>query len=158
MYIGEILRPQIRSSQSRRLLFLLQKFLPFTMQVYAFLALAPVAVFGCLNENTNPCASFIKSQAATASPFCASFTRSVVTATAGLPAWAANCSNKPKLISAECSCHWSGGAVPTTAPTTTRTTQGGMITTTRPAVTTTTPAQPTTTSGGSTGSCNAAVS
>lgn len=105
------------------------------MRAFTFISLLPVAL-ACLNENTNKCASYIKSNAATASPFCASFTRSVVTATAGLPAWATNCDNKPRLLSAECSCHYTGGSgpapttsrstsAPTTMTTTTRTTTGG---------------------------------
>lgn len=80
----------------------------------ALLALIPVAL-GCLNADSNKCASYIKSNAATASPFCASFTKSVVTATTALPAWATNCDNKPKVLSAECSCHYTAGSSP--APT-----------------------------------------
>lgn len=132
------------------------------MHVSILLALAPAAVLGCLNANSNPCASFIKSQAATASPFCATFTKSVVTATAGLPAWAANCSNKPNLLSAECSCHYSGGGTPATTTRAATTTAGPVVTTTtsRPAVTTTANTQPTTSasSGGGSGTCSAAVS
>lgn len=99
------------------------------MRAFTLIGLLPVAL-ACLNENTNKCASYIKSNAATASPFCASFTRSVVTATAGLPAWATNCDNKPRLLSAECSCHYTGGGP---APTTSRSTSAGttMTTTTR---------------------------
>ena len=78
------------------------------MRCLSVLAMASVAL-GCLNVNSNKCASFIKSQAATASPFCATFTQNVVTATSALPAWATNCDMKPKLVSAECSCHYSGG-------------------------------------------------
>jgi len=84
---------------------------------FALLALVP-ATLGCLNADSNKCASYIKSSAAVASPFCASFTKSVVTATTALPAWATNCDSKPKLISAECSCHYTGGS--STTPTTSR--------------------------------------
>jgi hypothetical protein len=89
----------------------------------ALFALIPVAL-GCLNADSNKCASYIKSNAATASPFCASFTKSVVTATTALPAWATNCDNKPKVLSAECSCHYTAGSspVPTTSKQTTATT------------------------------------
>lgn len=80
----------------------------------ALFALIPVA-WGCLNADSNKCASYIKSNAATASPFCASFTKSAVTATTALPAWATHCDNKPKLLSAECSCHYTAGVSP--APT-----------------------------------------
>ncbi|KAJ6259385.1 hypothetical protein Dda_6286 [Drechslerella dactyloides] len=116
------------------------------------LAFLPAA-FGCLNANSNSCASFIKSQAATASPFCATFTRSTVTATTGLPAWATYCSNKPSMISAECSCAYTGGGSQptTTLRTTTRATTGA---------TTTTTTRPTTTSsggGGGGGGCAAPV-
>jgi pectate lyase len=77
-----------------------------------------------------------------------------VTATTALPAWATNCSRKPNLISAECTCHWSGAAAPTTtaAVTTTRavtTTAGGVVTTTSRAATTTAPP--------SSGSCSAPI-
>lgn len=106
----------------------------FTMRCLILLTLGSVAL-GCLNANTNKCASFIKSQSGTASAFCATFTQNVVTATSALPAWATNCSNKPSLISAECSCHYTGGGnqpVPTsttlqTSTTTLKptTTQGG---------------------------------
>ncbi|KAF3920779.1 hypothetical protein ABW20_dc0105051 [Dactylellina cionopaga] len=111
------------------------------------LAFLPAA-FGCLNPGSNSCASFIKSQVATASPFCATFTRSVVTATTGLPAWATYCSNKPSQISAECSCAYTAGSNPTTtfATTTRATTTGG----TNP---TTTRVTTTSASGGGGGGC-----
>lgn len=73
------------------------------MHRYAFLALLP-AVLGCTNPDTDPCASYISANQATASPFCATFTKSTVTATTGLPAWATYCSSKPSAISKECSC------------------------------------------------------
>ncbi|EPS37974.1 hypothetical protein H072_8302 [Dactylellina haptotyla CBS 200.50] len=114
------------------------------------LAFLPAAL-GCLNPGSNSCASFIKSQSATASAFCATFTKSTVTATTGLPSWATYCSNKPSMISAECSCAYTGGS---SNPTTT------MVTTTR-AVTTTAGAttRTTTTSavGGGSGGCAAPV-
>ncbi|KAL6399665.1 hypothetical protein AUP68_17071 [Ilyonectria robusta] len=84
---------------------------------FAVLALLPAA-FGCLDPDTNSCASFIKSQSATASAFCATFTTAVVTATSALPSWATNCSQKPSLISKECSCYYTGtstGATKTSA-------------------------------------------
>lgn len=109
----------------------------------ALLALVPV-VLGCANPDTNSCASFIKSNAATASPFCATFTRSTVTATTGLPAWASNCSTKPSHISKECSCYYTGsGSSPTT------TAAGGTTLTT-----TTTANTGTATNGGSCGSAS----
>lgn len=81
---------------------------------YAVLALLPVAL-GCTNPDTDPCASYMEAQPATASKFCATFTQSVVTATTGLPAWASNCNNKPSAISKECSCYFTGGgSTPTT--------------------------------------------
>ncbi|KAG9256927.1 pectate lyase-domain-containing protein [Emericellopsis atlantica] len=92
------------------------------MHALTLLGLLPVAL-GCLNANTNPCASFIKSNAAQASPFCATFTQSQVTATTGLPAWATNCSNKPKLLTAECACHYPGNGNPPAPTTTTLTTK-----------------------------------
>nr|XP_036579762.1 pectate lyase [Colletotrichum truncatum]KAF6787442.1 pectate lyase [Colletotrichum truncatum] len=101
------------------------------MHQYYLLALLPT-VLGCLNANSNKCASFIKSQSATASAFCATFTKSTVTATTGLPAWATNCSNKPSVISAECTCHYSGagGSQPTTTlrTSTTAGNGGGVVT------------------------------
>lgn len=105
------------------------------MYLYTCLLFLPAAL-GCLNPTSNKCASFIKSQSATASPFCATFTKSVVTATAGLPAWASNCSYKPSQISAECSCHYTGGAVTSTTVSKTTTAGSGMTTTTSKAVTT----------------------
>lgn len=93
------------------------------MRCLSLLALSSVA-FGCLNADTNSCASFIKSQSATASAFCATFTQSTVTATTGLPSWASNCSSKPSMISAECSCYYTGGGS-NPPPATTTTTQGG---------------------------------
>ncbi|KFA65827.1 hypothetical protein S40285_05371 [Stachybotrys chlorohalonatus IBT 40285] len=116
------------------------------MHAYILLTLVPAAL-GCANANSNSCASFIKSQAATASPFCNTFTQNVVTATVGLPSWATNCSNKPSQISKECSCYYTGGGSnppPATTQATattirTSTTQGGGgsvptgVTTTLPA-------------------------
>lgn len=88
------------------------------------LALLPVAL-GCTNPDTDPCASYMEAQPATASQFCATFTQSVVTATTGLPSWATNCSNKPSALSKECSCYFTGGG---STPTTT-TTPGTTLTT-----------------------------
>ncbi|KAF7548897.1 hypothetical protein G7Z17_g6768 [Cylindrodendrum hubeiense] len=78
------------------------------MHRYTLLALLP-AVLGCANPETNECASYIANNAATASAFCATFTQSVVTATADLPSWASACGYKPKHISKECSCHYTAG-------------------------------------------------
>ncbi|KAI1131873.1 polysaccharide lyase family 1 protein [Nemania abortiva] len=115
------------------------------MQYYALLALLPFAR-ACTNPDSDACASFMTAQAATASAFCATFTKSAVTATAGLPAWATACSNKPSAISKECSCAFTGGGGATTT-TTTRATSTTLTTTTR-----------TTTGGGggggSTGACD----
>ncbi|KAK4098447.1 polysaccharide lyase family 3 protein [Parathielavia hyrcaniae] len=119
------------------------------MHHYALLGLLPVAL-GCLNPKSNACASYISANAA-ASAFCATFTQSQVTATTGLPAWATNCSNKPSMISKECSCYYTGGAAPpptstakatTTAVTTKPTT---LVTTTSKAASVVTPAGVTTT-------------
>ncbi|KAF3933720.1 hypothetical protein ABW19_dt0204117 [Dactylella cylindrospora] len=119
---------------------------------FYLLAFLPAAL-GCLNANSNSCASFIKSQTATASPFCATFTRSVVTATAGLPAWASHCSYKTSMLSAECSCHYTGGSVPTTTlATTTR-----AVTTTAATTTTGATTRTTTTSAGGGGGGSAPV-
>ncbi|KAK5634863.1 hypothetical protein RRF57_010576 [Xylaria bambusicola] len=68
------------------------------MLYYALLALAPFAA-ACINLDTDPCASFITAQAATASSFCATFTRSIVTASTALPAWASVCSSKLSALS-----------------------------------------------------------
>ncbi|OHW97004.1 pectate lyase [Colletotrichum incanum] len=108
------------------------------MHQYYLLVFIPAAL-GCLNANSNACASYIKSNAA-ASTFCATFTKSTVTATTALPAWATNCSNKPSLISAECTCHYSGagGSSPSSTLKTT-TTQGGAVITPPTGVTTTLP-------------------
>ncbi|KAI8623775.1 polysaccharide lyase family 1 protein [Xylariaceae sp. FL1651] len=117
------------------------------MHCYALLALVSV-VLGCTNPDSDPCASFMTAQPATASPFCATFTKSTVTATAGLPAWASVCSSKPSALSKECSCAFTGGG-------------GGTTTTTKATITTTTGTTLTTSTktttgpgGGSTGSCS----
>jgi hypothetical protein len=89
-----------------------------TMWHYAVLAFLPLAL-GCTNPDTDPCASFMEAQLATASPFCATFTQSVVTATTGLPSWASNCNNKPSAISKECSCYFTAGGRGDATPTTT---------------------------------------
>ncbi len=88
------------------------------MHRYAFLGLLPAAL-GCLDPGSNPCPSYISANKASASAFCKTFTQSTVTATTALPAWASNCSNKPSLISKECSCAFTGAAATTTAQATT---------------------------------------
>ena len=98
------------------------------MHRYALLAVLP-AVLGCANPDSNACASYISANKATASAFCATFTKSAVTATTGLPAWASNCSNKPSQISKECSCYYTAGAG-TTPTTTAKTTTTAKVTTT----------------------------
>ncbi|KAI9167251.1 putative pectate lyase F [Paramyrothecium foliicola] len=103
------------------------------MRFYVALSLLP-AVLACSNPNSNACASFIKNQVAQASPFCATFTQNVVTATTGLPSWATNCSNKPSHISKECSCHYTGGGGGNPQPEPTST---DKPTTTKPPATTT---------------------
>lgn len=111
------------------------------MRSYALLAVIPT-VLGCTNPDSDPCASYISANAATASAFCATFTQSTVTATAGLPSWASYCSSKPSQLSKECSCYFTGAgatttAASTTAKTTTTTSGSG---TTPTGVTTTLPA------------------
>ncbi|KAI0438255.1 pectin lyase fold/virulence factor [Xylaria telfairii] len=114
------------------------------MQYYALLALLPF-VRACTNPDSDSCASFMTAQAATASAFCATFTKSTVTATTALPAWASACSNKPSAISKECSCAFTGGGGgATTTTTTTKATSTTLTTSTK----TTTGS-----GGGSTGSC-----
>lgn len=84
-------------------------------------ALLPVAgVWACTNPDTDPCASYLSANSGnTASAFCATFTKSSVTATTGLPSWASSyCSNKPSAVSKECSCYFTGGAAATTTLTT----------------------------------------
>ncbi len=96
------------------------------MHRYAFLSLLP-AVLGCLDPGSNACPSYISANKASASAFCATFTKSTVTATTGLPAWASNCSSKPSLLSKECSCAFTGAAA---TPTTTAKTTTTLVTTT----------------------------
>ncbi|KAL2258100.1 hypothetical protein VTK26DRAFT_8727 [Humicola hyalothermophila] len=83
----------------------------------ALLPFLPVAL-GCLNPQSNACASYISANPAVVSPFCATFTAgpTPITETSALPAWATHCSNKPKEVSKECSCYYTSGAAP--APTT----------------------------------------
>lgn len=111
----------------------------YTSYILAFAATA----LACTNPDSNACASFIKSQAATASNFCATFTQTSYTATTGLPSWASNCNNKPKEISKECSCHWQGAA-PTGS-------SSSIITTSVPVITTATTTAAITTSTGNNG-------
>ena len=113
------------------------------MHRYAALGLLPVAL-GCLNPDTNACASYINNNQATASAFCATFTQSVVTATTGLPSWASNCGNKPSQLSKECSCYFTAGSgsgpAPTSVPVkTTLVTSTAKVTPTLGGVTTTLP-------------------
>ncbi|KAK4234049.1 pectate lyase-domain-containing protein [Achaetomium macrosporum] len=111
------------------------------MHRYALLGLLPAAL-GCLDPKNNPCASYMSANQATASGFCATFTQSTVTASTGLPAWAANCSNKPSMISKECSCYFTGGAAPTptsTAKTTAAVTSAPVVTAAPSGVTTALP-------------------
>jgi pectate lyase len=110
---------------------------------YSLLGLLPV-VFACTNPDTDPCASYISAQKATASPFCATFTKSTVTATTALPAWATYCSSKPSLISKECSCYWTGATAATS------TTKVGTT------LTTTTSGAGSTATGGTGNTCGAA--
>lgn len=106
------------------------------MARYILLGFLPAAL-ACANADTNSCASFIKSQSGTASAYCATFTKSTVTATTGLPAWATNCDNKPSQISKECSCYYTGGGG--SSPTTTGGGSGGGSGTTPTGITTTLP-------------------
>lgn len=93
----------------------------------SFLAAVPAAVWACTNPDTDPCASYMSANGATASAFCATFTKSSVTATTGLPSWASNCSNKPSAISKECSCYFTGSGA--TATITTSTSKAATTTT-----------------------------
>ena len=106
------------------------------MHRYAFLSLLP-AVLGCLDPGSNACPSYISANKATASAFCATFTKSTVTATTGLPSWASNCSSKPSLLSKECSCAFTGAAATatTTAKSTTTTKATTLVTTTTAKIT-----------------------
>lgn len=66
-------------------------------------ALAPFA-FACDNPDNDTCAFTMTASAASASPFCATYTTASSTATTDLPTWATACSNKPKKLSSACSC------------------------------------------------------
>ncbi|KAM5350456.1 hypothetical protein ACJ41O_006961 [Fusarium nematophilum] len=79
------------------------------MKRFTLLSLLPAAALACANAKSNECAGYMANNAAEASAFCATFTQSVVTETAGLPAWATACKSKPKQISKECSCHFAAG-------------------------------------------------
>lgn len=117
----------------------------FTMHRLSLVALLPI-VLACTDPDSDPCASFMTASKATASAFCKTFTTASVTATAGLPAWASNCSNKPSAISKECTCAFSAGV--------TATTTSSAATTTTTARTTTTSTGPATTA---TNTCGAAA-
>lgn len=105
----------------------------------AFVLLAVVsAALACTNPDSDSCASYMSANGATASAFCATFTQSTVTATAGLPSWASNCSNKPSAISKECSCYFTGTGAAATSTTTKATTSTTSVqTSTGPASTAT---------------------
>lgn len=119
------------------------------MHRYALLSLLPV-VLGCANPKSDACASFMANNAATASPFCATFTQSKVTEASALPAWAAACNSKPSHVSKECSCYFTGGSAPTTTTTSQQT--SAPVTTT---LTTVMSAAPT--SGGGGNACGSAA-
>lgn len=91
------------------------------MRILDLLALLP-AVLACTNPDSDPCASYMTANAATASAFCKTYTTAAATATTGLPAWASNCSNKPSAISKECTCAF-GAATGTGTASTTKTTK-----------------------------------
>ncbi|KAF4977384.1 hypothetical protein FZEAL_6074 [Fusarium zealandicum] len=75
------------------------------MKRFTLLSLLP-AVLGCANTETNACASAVANNG---EAFCATFTQNAVAEATGLPEWASACSNKPKNISKECSCHFAAG-------------------------------------------------
>lgn len=98
------------------------------------------AVLACTDPDSDPCASYISANAATASAFCATFTQSSVTATANLPSWATYCSSKPSAISKECTCFYPGTNVvtsTTSATSTLKTSTVTITTSTGPATTAT---------------------
>ena len=66
-------------------------------------ALAAPLVLGCNKASTDPCASAFTASASAAITFCETYTKSTVTATTSLPAFATNCSNSKKISSA-CTC------------------------------------------------------
>jgi hypothetical protein len=74
-------------------------------------ALLP-AVLACTNPNTDACAAAFVSSSAALAGFCATYTKSAVTATTALPSAAASaCEYKSKKISSACSCFITGAAV-----------------------------------------------
>lgn len=75
-------------------------------------------MLACTNPNPDPCASHVSANRVAASSFCATFTKSSVTATTGLRFWASNCSNNPSAISRECTCAFTSAAVTSTLITT----------------------------------------
>lgn len=74
-------------------------------------ALLP-AVLACTNPDTDACAAAFVSSSAALAGFCATYTKSAVTATTALPSAAASaCEYKSKKISSACSCFITGTAV-----------------------------------------------
>lgn len=64
----------------------------------------PLAL-GCDNPESHPCAAAFTASQSAAAEFCGTFTTSRVTATTGLPSWAASaCDYKTKHVSSACSC------------------------------------------------------
>ncbi|PQE12455.1 endopolygalacturonase D protein [Rutstroemia sp. NJR-2017a WRK4] len=81
-------------------------------------ALAPLAVLGCDNPDTDACAKAFTVSAADAAPFCATYTASSNSAVTDAPsALASACGSKAKKLSSACSCL----NVPTTLATATAT-------------------------------------
>ncbi|KAF1995551.1 glycoside hydrolase family 28 protein [Amniculicola lignicola CBS 123094] len=73
----------------------------------ALIGAVPI-VFACANVDTDACAAAFSKNVASASTFCATYTKTTNTANTGLPTWAATCSTY-KHYSSACSC-WAPGA------------------------------------------------
>ncbi len=69
------------------------------------------AILACENPDTHPCASAFVSNTALATSFCATYTKSVVTATTAIPSiFNSACSSKSQTISEACTCFVSAAA------------------------------------------------
>jgi polygalacturonase len=122
------------------------------MRSFIFLASAilPI-VLACESPDTHPCAASFVNNPASASAFCATYTKSVVTAVTGVPAlFSAPCLGKASSISSACTC-FAPNAVATPVPVSTTLTTSVKTTpatTPAPVTKTTSVVQPTGGAGG----------
>lgn len=99
--------------------------LPVKMRSAIILGFLASIALACDNPKSpgHACASAFAASPVEAASFCATYTKSVNTATTGLPPFATACANKPKKLSSACSCL----QVPTTLATLVVSTVGKIL-------------------------------